>query len=452
MKCKAFIISLLLATFLLYVGVTPETVHADALLFPWIWKSPELSTIISVVNTAETDMEAVGIPIPELHNNRILLDYFYKQTNANDPTELCHEYDFFSTSSFADSVTFDASGLIDDGLPMFYDTNEPISVPNMRLAVENPRRAFLIVHNNTDALMEAETNIEGTMYGEALIVNHYTGTSFGYTAYNGLGGVSSPYHIFFSEGRDRYGEVIGRDELGRTVLFPPEEYNTKIFVTPIVQADDDVGQQVGNANVRVQFCRFPKVDDNGYPENDGSGNGCIGGGIWNNTEGGYSFTVKKNIVCTSGDGLVDYFGGAGSSAYAQWIATGQAGWTYLVTHLGNLDVPPTDDNFGTNIYRETNQAVIGKLVWKMENLVEISYDQECKQCQSECKLKEPSCQLNKPTFTPEIPKNKKCIDACYDRCKYICELPAQTIITEQSDFQWIKGDDNRPFGRAQGYN
>ena len=83
---------------------------------------------------------------------------------------------------------------------------------------------------------------------------------------------------------------------------------------------------------------------------------CTGGGIWNNEEGGFSFTEKKNIVCTTADNIVDFFGGAGSSAYTQWVASGKAGWAYLVTYSGNID-----DRDGTDAFEETNEAIIGKL-------------------------------------------------------------------------------------------
>jgi len=83
---------------------------------------------------------------------------------------------------------------------------------------------------------------------------------------------------------------------------------------------------------------------------------CTGGGIWNNEEGGFSFTTKKEIVCTTADNIVDFFGGAGSSAYTQWVASGKAGWAYIITESGNIDARD-----GTEQFEETPEAIIGKL-------------------------------------------------------------------------------------------
>ena len=446
MKTKVLLSIVIGIVLLLSFGIGLKDVKADALLFPWIIKSDEISTIISVVNTAETDFEASSFPISF---NEIYLQYFFKQTTANDQTEICEEYDLRSTSSMFDLLTFDVSGHIDGGLPMFNESdqaNDPIPVPDYTLPYISPRRAFLIVTNNTDALVDAGTNLEGTLYGEALIVNHQTGASFGYTAYNANpGGVSSEeymssQHLYFNNGRDRYGEVIGDGEFGRTVFFPPNEYNTKFYVTPIMPGPgivgDAPGQQVGNANVVVQFCWRPEVDDSGNPTGDCETNGA---GIWNNTEGPLSSNVRKNIVCTTGDNLEDLITIA---TYEAFVNSGKAGWTYILTHPGNLDVIN-----GTDLYAETNQAVIGKLVYQLDTQ-EISFNQDCRICQRECVNKEPYCKSPKPSWTPRPPINKKCTDVCYERCKYICELPSQTITTEQIDFQWIRGDDSRPYVHA----
>jgi hypothetical protein len=116
-----------------------------------------------------------------------------------------------------------------------------------------------------------------------------------------------------------------------------------------------LAQRRGDINVRLQLCRFPERNTGtGIP--DPYSGDCTGGGIWNNEEGGFSFTEKKNIVCTTADELVDFFGGAGTSAYTQWIASGKAGWAYLVTQIGNIDARD-----GTEAFEEAEEAVIGKL-------------------------------------------------------------------------------------------
>jgi hypothetical protein len=186
------------------------------------------------------------------------------------------------------------------------------------------------------------------MYGEATIIEHKTGAAWGYIGYNAIGG---PDDFSDIDHRDQQGEVIGRDETTQTTLLNPNDATTKLFVTPTWS-----DQRSGNMNVRTQLCRFPERVSNGLSGSDPYTGDCTGGGIWNNEEGGFSFTTKKDIVCTTADNIVEFFGGAGTSAYTQWVASGKAGWAYLVTHWGNID-----NRDGTEAHEETPEAAIGKL-------------------------------------------------------------------------------------------
>jgi hypothetical protein len=327
---------------------------ADSILFPWVVRSDDVTTVISVVNTAQTWAESVGLPF---HDNRIHIEYWHKLTTANDQEEKCIEYNFDVTSSKDDMVTWDMAGHFNGGLPMFGDmSNEVIGVPDMTLAVENPRRAFLIVDNYTDALTDAGTNVDGTMYGEATIIEHKTGAAWGYIAYNAIGG---PNDFSDADHRDQQGEVIGDSETTQTTLLNPNDAITKLFVTPTFHEGNtgkEVNQRRGNINARLQLCRYPERYMNFGNPNDPYSGDCTGGGIWNNEEGGFSFTTKKEVVCTTADNIVDFFGGAGSAAYSQWVASGKAGWAYLITQSGNID-----NRDGSEAYEEADEAIIGKL-------------------------------------------------------------------------------------------
>ena len=343
-------------------GDWTATRTGDAILFPWIVKSDDVTTVVSVVNTAQTWAEAQGLPF---HTNSIHVEYWAKKTTANDQEEMCEEYNYEVTSSKDDMVTWDIAGHFNGGQPMFNDESNEIvnnAVPDFTLAVENPRRGFLIVENATDALLDARTPVDGTIYGEATIIEHKTGAAWGYVAYNSIWG--SPY---FYNSADQNGEVIGgiklqdrlfepvdTGEVTQTTLLNPNDAITKLFVTPV-----GLNQKRGNINSRVQLCRFPGTISDEIAElffglhHTGE---CTGGGIWNNEEGGFSFSVKKNVVCTTADNIVDFFGGAGSSAYTQWVASGKAGWAYITTDNGNID--NRDD---TEAFIETDDVIIGKL-------------------------------------------------------------------------------------------
>jgi hypothetical protein len=354
------------------LGVYVKDAIADAILFPWIVRSADVTTVVSVVNTAETDAEALGLPF---HNNRIHIEYWHKLTTANDQEETCTEYDYEVTSSKDDMVTWDIAGKFNGGLPMFNDeSNEVIGVPDMKLAVADPRRGFLLVDNNTEALINSSCegdfnpngywqdgpgcNVDGTMYGEATILEHKTGAAWGYIAYNASYGQTNPlegeFRLSFENGLDQQGEAICFCETTQTTLINPNEAMTKLFVTPIGTAE--IGQRTGNLNVITQLCRYPERNTGQRPPEYIHTGDCTGGGIWNNEEGGFSFTTKKNIVCTSADNIVDFFGGAGSAAYNQWVSSGKAGWAYIVTQTGNID-----DRDGTDKFEETGEMVIGKL-------------------------------------------------------------------------------------------
>jgi len=350
MKVKVTIALMLGLALLLTIGAWVKDASADAIMFPWVVRSADVTTVVSVVNTAETEAEAMGLPF---HNNRLHVEYWHKLTTANDQEEKCTEYNYEVTSSKDDMVTWDIAGHFNGGMPMFNDTsNQVIAVPDMTLAVENPRRAFLLVDNNTEALADANTNVDGTIYGEATIIEHKTGAAWGYIAYNAWGGQADPLEgVAFEEPQDQQGEVIYFTETTQTTLINPSYATTKLFVTP---TDDAEGlQRRGDYNIRVQLCRFPERD--GYGSDPYTGD-CIGGGIWNNEEGGFSFTTKKNIVCTSADNIVDFFGGAGTSAYTQWVASGKAGWAYVITIQGNID-----ERDGTENFMVANGAILGKL-------------------------------------------------------------------------------------------
>ena len=351
MNIKRFFSATVAIVILLPLGMWVKDAGADAILFPWVVRSADVTTVVSVVNTAETDAEALGFPV---HNNRIHIEYFHKMTTANDQEEKCSAYNFETTSSKDDMVTWDIAGHFHGGLPMFNDTNNDMAgVPDMTLAVDDPRRAFLIVDNNTDALMDSNTNVDGTMYGEAIIIEHKTGAAWGYIAYNGTFG-SEDSNFSDEDKRDQQGEVIGVRETTQMTLINPNDAHTKLFVTPTARGTSS--QRQGNLNVRIYLCRSPERNTGSGIDGDPYTGECNSGGIWNNEEGGFSFTTKKNIVCTIGDDIGDFFGGAGTSAYKQWTSSGKAGWAYVMTAQGNVD--NRDD---TNQFEETDEAIIGKL-------------------------------------------------------------------------------------------
>lgn len=306
-----FVVIVAMTLGLSYISV--KDADADAILFPWVTKSDAVSTVISVVNTAAENSATFD---PQLH-----YEYWYKLTTANDQEEKCKDVSFKAPTTKDDLVVFDASGNMNNGEPLFGD---PTNYGGQRfdlVGIASPRRAFLIVDNNTPAFAASETNVDGTLYGEAALIEIAGGAAWGYIAYNSQDGVASSQNepVYFDDQKDVLGEVIGDPETTQTTLMPPDTILTRFFFTPV----DDAGQRVGNANTRVQLCANP----------DQAGD-CDQGGVFDDNEAVIDFEKKKDIVCTSADDLEDLMN---EGAFTRFQSTGGAGWTYIVTHAGNHD-------------------------------------------------------------------------------------------------------------------
>ncbi len=305
--------------------ITVKFARADAILFPWVVKSQSVSTIISVANTGGIGgtYEYQSIPF------RLHYQYWYKLSTANSNTETCTNHSFNQATSKNDVVSFDAAGNITENNTLFQDSSPYNSGQSFGLVVNGPRRAFLIVDNNTDAfVLFGNTNTDGTLYGEAMLLELSGGAAWGYTAYNARseGVADSPAaQVYFNDGNDYEGEVIGPTEKGMMIILPPSMFITKFFVTPISMT----GQRTGDANTRVQLV----IDGDA-------------GGIYDNDENPMDFSEKTDVVCTSAmtlDGLIT------SGAYEFLKATGKQGFAYIKT------------DFGTVKQNSSAQAVIGKL-------------------------------------------------------------------------------------------
>jgi len=368
MRSKVFISVFVALTMLLCIGATVKDAKADALMFPYVVRSTTVTTLISVVNTAESVSEACGLPFS--YPGRLHWEYFYKESIANGQTEICLEHDFDSTSSKDDMVTFDIAGVWNAGLAMFNDLGSiPIFVADFTLPVDNPRRAFLLVDNNTNAYFDDDagfqTNLDGTLYGEAMIIERESGAAVGYIAYNAVGGVKNDdtdLNLAFNDDdhRDILGEVIGDDDTGECemspiTILPPALVTTKLLVTPTGSSNNDGkdgacdsnNQRLPDLNVVVRLCASPNedIDDCDCPAG--------GGGIWNNTEGKISFSVNKNIVCVAADVLQAFMG---ATAYNSFYSSGKAGWTYVDVDRGTLAGSVNEGPFC-----ETDEAVIMKV-------------------------------------------------------------------------------------------
>jgi hypothetical protein len=396
---------------LLSFGVALNQANADSILFPWIVKSNAISTLISVVNTASVD----PLLPPFVGTAQTHWSYFYKDDGNggvnNSQTASCQDLNFKMTTSAMDVVTVDAAGNIHGGMPMFGDLNNILSGGvSAALSAPGDRRAFLIVDNNTPYLTVQNWNADGTLYGEAMVLELASGAAWGYVAYNSGGpfgddGGNNPMiglgfpdgqngFVSFSNGLDVHGEALGEfwtfippappfpalqginisRELAPVTLMPPSAIDTKFFMTPVDMINAAItlgnnptqfanrGQRFGNINTRLGVCAVParcggpSLPACAIPCGSVSGI-CLTGrcdtpGITLNDEAPLSSTKLKNIVCTSADdisALLDV------GTMVTWNANGGQAWTYMNTEMGT-QLPATSYQYSSNM-------VVGKLEW-----------------------------------------------------------------------------------------
>jgi hypothetical protein len=293
MRTKIFI-GALVAVFLLSFVMVVKNAKADGILFPFITKSDSVSTIISVVNTAAVAPDT---------NQGLHYQYWYKKTTANGQCEGCESYSFRRPTSKDDIVCFDASGNINDGMAL-YDEEARYNDDGFDLNVEAPRRAFLIVDN--DDLVN--TAADGTIYGEAMVLELAGGSAWGYVAYNPEGQADNDYQ----DGNDVLGEVIGvyavnNNEQTQVVLLSPDQGTTRFFLTPICDNVTATGQRDGDLDGQMFFF----ADEPGMFDND---------------ENVIDFSKKKDVVCTAGADLEHLIG---EGAFNEFCDTGGQGWAYV---------------------------------------------------------------------------------------------------------------------------
>jgi hypothetical protein len=354
MRPKVILSVLVGLALLLTFGVAAKDAKADAIMFPWIVKSDTVSTLISLVNTCGP----IGTYGGGLLNLEVHYEYWYKESTANGQTETCDQHSDKIPTSKDDIITFDASCNINHGDALFNDPS-PYGGASFCLNETSPRRAFLLVDNNTPQYVTDGVNVDGTLYGEAIVMEIAAGAAWGYIAYNSAGGEvgTQSAAVSFIDTTDLQGEVVwGEDSLGiiqeytQTVLLPPDVFTTKMFVTPI--SDPDQGgtgnQREGDINTRIQLRTMEPLTSE------------LVDGIYDSDENPMDGTPNKNIVCTSGDDLSSLIN---PGNYNSWTASGENGWAFVVLSPGDVDA--NTDGTADN---PSSMACIGKLEYTTAGL------------------------------------------------------------------------------------
>jgi hypothetical protein len=364
------LVSVLVAICMLFAFGIVKNAQADQLLFPWIIKSQSVSTIISVVNTAGSNLgwNYLGVD-QQLH-----YQYWYKIATdtgtAASQTIPCTNQSFKRPTSKDDLVMFDASANIRDGKALFGDSTR-YADQSFKLSAAGPVRAFLLVDNDTPFFTNGGNNIDGTLYGEALVLELAGGAAWGYIAYNASGNSGASMQtspVYMYDGLDALGEVlggngpaveaigqIGQGEVTPVVLPAAQALTMRAMMTPIDNSgapatytndNNSLDQRIGNANAKIQLIYNPAPNE-------------FYGGLFTDDESPIDFTKKKNIVCTSADTLQDLMTEA---AWTDFSATQAPGWSMIDIQTGDLDVNEND-----RIDNPTDDMIVGKLEYSISN-------------------------------------------------------------------------------------
>jgi len=305
-----------------------KTTKADTILFPYIVKSDTVTTLISVVNKTLSAS---------------YLKYIYRHKDANQPVANCDVTSFKRPTSENDLISFDVAGRFNEGNALFNDTNSYMYGDTFHLKDTGVKRGYLLVTHSNNLGERVSVGSEG-LYGEAVIIDVVTGGAWGYRAINDreredytftdTGTGSALYTIeeacipnpIYGEPPYCYPSTPG--ESRTFIFFPPNEWVTRFFVTPIGN-----GMDTENLTGRVNV--VSKIISPAAPL----------GGVYGRG-GGYAMgdTFAKDLTCVAAFDLVDFM-----DSTARAAVENIGGWAYFY-------------NLGL-----TNPVVIYKLEYVLNN-------------------------------------------------------------------------------------
>jgi hypothetical protein len=173
----------------------------DAILFPFFSSGGGDMTFIQVINTAATS--------PTTAQGKLAYTYVY-----NTKTETCQHYDDKGNTSVNDIFLYEVTGQI-AGQLLPGDTTSTSAVLTV-----SPATGFLVINQSTGF----PTGLEGTLYGQAWVVNVNSGTVFAYNAVNDPGEVDFPA-FWESTDDDHFLTFMPTNIANTTYLFWPVNDN-----------------------------------------------------------------------------------------------------------------------------------------------------------------------------------------------------------------------------------
>lgn len=279
--CIVFIcVALIFGTF--------STAKADTLLFPVIATNyPYVITIVSVINRGGSGYYTT----PYL---RYVYSYKYASSSYSNG---CNVASVVRPTWAPDLVSFDASGTFNGGGAMF---NDPDSYGGSFAVLPGGAvRSYLLVTHSDVFGNRVDVGYTWALGGEAIVMDILYGAAWGYRAVND--GDREDYS-FYSSG---ISNVLVVGDSRRFTFFPPSEWTTRFFVTPI-----GTNMHSTDSNTTVRILGF-----------EGWTTGSITGRGFTT----YNFNVSQLVNCLAAVNLSDLMD---STAWAGIYYTGGWGWFY----------------------------------------------------------------------------------------------------------------------------
>jgi hypothetical protein len=282
---RSFVLSVVIICFVLTLG-TFSTAKADTVLFPVIATNyPYVTTIVSVINRGGSSYYT---------SSHLRYVYSYKYASSSYSSG-CYGTSVVRPTWAPDLVSFDASGTFNGGWAMF---NDPDSYGgSFAVLPSGAVRSYLLVTHSDAFGNRADVGYDWALGGEAIIMDIFYGAAWGYKAVND--GNREDYS-FYSSG---ISNVMLVGDGRRFTFFPPSEWTTRFFVTPIGSNMNSIDL---NSTVRIT----------GFE-------GSLLGSITGRGSTTYNFNVSQLVNCLAAVNLSDLMD---STAWAGIYYTGGWGW------------------------------------------------------------------------------------------------------------------------------
>ncbi len=219
------IVRVLIPVLFILVSAVSTVGYADTILFPVIASNPpNVTTMISVTN--------VG---PSLDFMKYI--YAWKQTFTGDVPNYdgaCLFQSFVRKDVAPDVLSFDVSGSFEGGSALFNDSDASVYGGSFKITeVSRPIRGYLLVSNSDAAGNRVNVGNALALGGEAVVMDIAFGAAWGYKAFND----PSREDFNFNPAGPGVGgsmtNVLSPGSLIRFSFFPPNEWTTRFFITPI---------------------------------------------------------------------------------------------------------------------------------------------------------------------------------------------------------------------------